>query len=66
MGAFKELMQDFIPTLSTPDLQTIWDALDTPDVNERRAAMDIEIENMGCLDILKTVPRLPNTNIITP
>ena len=64
LGAFEELVQDSVPTPSTPNPWTIWDALDMPDANERRAAM--EIENMGRLIVLKTVPRLPNTNIITP
>ena len=66
LGAFEELVQDFVPTLSTPDPRTIRDALDAPNANERRAAMDIEIENMGRLNVLKTVPCLPDTNIITP
>ena len=59
-------MQDFIPTLSMPNLWTIQDALDTPNTNERPTAMGIEIESMGRLNVLKTVPHLPNMNIITP
>ena len=34
--------------------------------DEWRAAMDIEIENMRHLNVFKTVPRPPDTNIITP
>ena len=64
-GAY-EIAQDFVPTPSTPDPQTIRDALDAPDANEWRAAMDIEIENMRRLNVFKTVSRPPDTNIITP
>ena len=63
-GAYK-IAQDFIPTPSTPDLQTIWDALNMPDANKWCTTMDIEIKNMHCLNIFKTVPCLPNMNIIT-
>ena len=65
-GAFEEPPEAFIPTLSTPDLRTIQDVFDTPDANEWLAAMDIEIENMRRLNVFKTVPHPPDTNIITP
>ena len=65
-GAFEELTQAFVPTPSTPDPRTIRDALDAPDANEWRTAMDIEIDNMRRLSVFKTVPRSPDTNIITP
>jgi len=65
-GAFEEPNQAFNPTPSTPDPRTIRDALDAPDANEWRAAMDIEIENMRRLNVFKTVPRPLDMNIITP
>ena len=65
-GAFEELTQVFVPTPSAPDPRTIRDALDAPDANEWRTAMDINIENMRRLSVFKTVPRPPDTNIITP
>ena len=65
-GAFEESPEAFIPTPSTPDPRTIQDAFNAPDANEWLAAMDIEIENMRCLNIFKTVPHPPDTNIITP
>ena len=65
-GAFEELTEGFVPTPSTPDPRTIQDALDAPDANKWRAAMDIKIENMRCLNVFKTVPRPPDMNIITP
>ena len=65
-GAFEEPSDAFIPTPSTPDLHTIQDVLDVPDANERLAAMVIEIENMRCLNVFKTVPHPPDTNIVTP
>ena len=64
-GAFEELAQDLVPTPSAPDPRSIRDALDAPDANERHAAMDIEIENMCRLNVLKTVPCPPDTNTIT-
>ena len=42
-GVFEELDPIFTPTLSTLDPQTIRDALNAPDANEWRAAMDVEI-----------------------
>jgi Reverse transcriptase (RNA-dependent DNA polymerase) len=65
-GAFEELTQAFVPTPSTPDPRTIRDALDAPDANDWHAVMDIEIENMRCLSVFKTVPRPPDMNTITP
>ena len=64
-GAFDESSQAFKPTPSTPDPRTIQEALDTPDASDWIAAMDIEIENMRRLNVFTTVPRPPNTNIIT-
>ena len=64
-GAFEELAQDFVPTPSTLDPQPIWDTLDAPNANEWRAAMDIEIKNIHCVNVLKTVPHLSNMNINT-
>ena len=65
-GAFEEPPEAFIPTLSMPDPHTIQDVFDAPDANEWLAAMDIEIENMCCLNVFKTVLHPPDTNIITP
>ena len=65
-GAFEEPSDAFIPTPSTPDPRTIQDALDAPDANEQLAAMVIEIESMCRLNIFKTVPHPPDTNIVTP
>ena len=64
-GAFEELTQSFVPTPSMPDPRTIRDALDAPDANEWRATMDIEIENIRRLNVVKTVPCPLDTNIIT-
>ena len=65
-GAFEEPSDAFIPTPSMLDSHTIQDALDAPDANEQLAAMVIEIENMHCLNVFKTVPCPPDTNIVTP
>ena len=65
-GAFEEPPEAFIPTLSMPDPRTIQDTFDMPDANEWLAAMDIEIENMCHLNVFKTVPHPPDTNVITP
>ena len=64
-GVFEELAQDLVPTPSAPNPWSIQDALDTPDANERHTAMDIKIENMCRLNVLKTVPCPPDTNTNT-
>ena len=64
-GAFEELAQDFMPTPSTLDLQPIRDTLDAPNANEWCTAMGIEIENICCVNVLKTVPHSSDMNINT-
>ena len=64
--AFEEPTHSIIPTPSTPGPRAIRDALDAPDANEWRAAMDIKIEDMRRLTVFKTVLRPPDTNIINP
>ena len=44
----------------------IRDALDARDADGWRAAMDIKIENIRRPNVFKTVPRPPDTNIVTP
>ena len=56
-GAFEGLEPAFVPTLTTPDLQTTHDTLRAPDANDWRAAMDAEIDNIRRLNIFKEVPR---------
>src|SRR5258706_1522363 len=58
-----ELLRSPLGPLSAPDMRTIRDALDAPDANEWRAAMDIEIENIRRLNVFKTVQRPPDTNM---
>ena len=66
LGAFEELEPTFTPTTSTPDPKSVRDALNAPDADEWRAAMDAEIDNMCRDKVFKEVPRPHNTNIITP
>jgi hypothetical protein len=65
-SAFEQPAKAFTATPSTPDPRTIQDALGAPDANEWRAAMDTEIDNMRRLNVFRSVPRPPDTNIITP
>ena len=64
--AFATSTPEFIPTPSTPNLRMIGEALKAPDANEWRAAMDMEIENLRCLNIFRPVPHPLGTNVITP
>lgn len=66
LGAFEELEPTFTPTTSTPDPKSVRDALNAPDADEWKAAMDAEIDNMCRYKVFKEVPRPHNTNIITP
>ena len=66
-GAFEEIEEPASePTPTTPDPQTVNEALKAPDANEWIAAMNIEIENMRHLGVFREIPRPDNKNIITP
>jgi hypothetical protein len=65
-GAFEVVEPTFTPKPTTPDPQTVREALAAPDANEWTAAMDDEINNMRRLGVFKEVPRPIDKNVITP
>ena len=64
-GAFEEVPA-FAPTPTTPDPQTVSQALEAPDADEWAAAMDNKITNMLHLGVFREIPCPDDKNIITP
>ena len=64
--AFEVLESAFVPTPTTPNPQTVCEALNEPDATGWTTAMDDEINNMRRLAVFREVPRPRDRNITTP
>ena len=65
-GAFKNLEPAFTSTPTTPDPQTMHEALNAPDAEDWTAAMDAEVNNTRRLSVSKEVLRPTDENFIAP